>query len=62
MTRLTQRVLLPLLIVCLLAHHAIKHRNDDVSVRFFNVRDIKNHETWVLVCIALLVGISLVTH
>lgn len=53
-------VTLLLLGLILLIHHGIKHMKDDPSSKarvegiawlcYFQLKDISNHETWILIC------------
>ena len=52
--------LLALIIILLIIHHFIKHRNDahlSFYEKFFQLSDVDNHETVILLIFGIMVGI-----
>ena len=52
--------LLILIMILLILHHFIKHRNDlhlSLTEKFFQISDVDNHETFVLLFFGIMVGI-----
>jgi len=59
------------LAVCLLVHHGFKHMNDPPDspakdeglpwLCYFQLKDVSNHETWILVCLTNAVTLTAVT-
>lgn len=53
-------VVLLLMVVCILAHHWVKHRNDLRGIsRMFQISDVENHETWVVASLGVALGVML---
>ena len=51
-----------IIIVLLILHHYIKHRNDThltTYEKFFQISDVDNHETFVLLFFGMMLGIIL---
>ena len=54
--------ILLIIIVLLVLHHYIKHRNDNhltIYEKFFQISDVNNHETFVLLFFGMMLGIIL---
>jgi len=51
-----------IIVVIIMIHHYYKHKNDKQLTffeKFFQISDIKNHESWILFFIGISIGMNL---
>jgi hypothetical protein len=45
-----------LIAIVVLVHHIYKHPDYKFPDRLFEISDIDNHETWIIACLAFIMG------